>query len=181
MITSSVHSVIALKKLGIETIIVNNNPETVSTDFNISDKLYFEPLTEEEVFNIVEKEKPDGVILQFGGQTAIKLAKFLSEKSIPIYGTKPEQIDAAEDREKFDALLEELNINRPKGKAVWNLKEGLNEAQKIGYPVLVRPSYVLGGQGMEITYEERELKHYLKHAFIKDKKNPVLIDRYLFR
>jgi len=176
---ASVHSVIALKKLGIETIIVNNNPETVSTDFNISDKLYFEPLTEEEVFNIVEKEKPDGVILQFGGQTAIKLAKFLSEKNISIYGTKPEQIDAAEDREKFDALLEKLNINRPKGKAVWNLKEGLKEAKKIGYPVLVRPSYVLGGQGMEITYEEKELKHYLKSAFIKDKKNPVLIDRYL--
>ncbi|MCB2294168.1 carbamoyl-phosphate synthase large subunit [Clostridium algoriphilum] len=176
---ASVHSVIALKKLGIETIIVNNNPETVSTDFNISDKLYFEPLTEEEVFNIVEKEKPDGVILQFGGQTAIKLAKFLNEKNISIYGTKPEQIDAAEDREKFDALLEKLNINRPKGKAVWNLKAGLEEAKKIGYPVLVRPSYVLGGQGMEITYEEKELKHYLKNAFIKDKKNPVLIDRYL--
>jgi len=176
---ASVHSVIALRNLGIETIIVNNNPETVSTDFNISDKLYFEPLTEEEVFNIIEKEKPDGVILQFGGQTAIKLAKFLNEKNVPIYGTKPEKIDAAEDREKFDALLEELNINRPKGKAVWNLKEGLNEAKKIGYPVLVRPSYVLGGQGMEITYEEKELKHYLKHAFIKDTKNPVLIDRYL--
>jgi len=176
---ASVHSVIALRNLGIETIIVNNNPETVSTDFNISDKLYFEPLTEEEVFNIIEKEKPDGVILQFGGQTAIKLAKFLSEKNVPIYGTKPEKIDEAEDREKFDALLEELNINRPKGKAVWNLKEGLNEAKKIGYPVLVRPSYVLGGQGMEITYAEKELKHYLKHAFEKDTKNPVLIDRYL--
>ncbi|MGH4052977.1 MAG: carbamoyl-phosphate synthase large subunit [Clostridium sp.] len=176
---ASVHSVIALKKLGIETIIVNNNPETVSTDFNISDKLYFEPLTEEEVFNIVEKEKPDGVILQFGGQTAIKLAKFLSEKNISIYGTKPENIDAAEDREKFEALLEKLNINRPKGKAVWDLKEGLKEAENIGYPVLVRPSYVLGGQGMEITYEENELKHYLNNAFKKDKKNPVLIDRYL--
>jgi len=176
---ASVHSVIALKKLGIETIIVNNNPETVSTDFNISDKLYFEPLTEEEVFNIVEKEKPDGVILQFGGQTAIKLAKFLKEKNISIYGTKPENIDAAEDREKFEALLEKLNINRPKGKAVWDLKEGLKEAENIGYPVLVRPSYVLGGQGMEITYEENELKHYLRNAFEKDKKNPVLIDRYL--
>ncbi len=127
---ASVHSVIALRKLGIETIIVNNNPETVSTDFNISDKLYFEPLTEEEVLNIVEKENPDGVILQFGGQTAIKLAKFLREKNISIYGTKPEQIDAAEDREKFDALLEKLDINRPKGKAVWNLKEGLEEAEK---------------------------------------------------
>ncbi|MGH4122427.1 MAG: carbamoyl-phosphate synthase large subunit [Clostridium sp.] len=176
---ASVHSVIALRKLGIETIIVNNNPETVSTDFNISDKLYFEPLTEEEVLNIVEKEKPDGVILQFGGQTAINLAEFLKGKNIPIYGTKPEQIDAAEDREKFDALLEKLDINRPKGKAVWNLKEGLKEAKIIGYPVLVRPSYVLGGQGMEITYGEEELEHYLVNAFEKDKKNPVLIDRYL--
>ncbi|MBU3144320.1 carbamoyl-phosphate synthase large subunit [Clostridium sp. CF012] len=176
---ASVHSVIALRKLGIETIIVNNNPETVSTDFNISDKLYFEPLTEEEVLNIVEKEKPDGVILQFGGQTAINLAEFLREKNIPIYGTKPEQIDAAEDREKFDALLERLDINRPMGKAVWNLKEGLKEAKIIGYPVLVRPSYVLGGQGMEIAYAEEEMEHYLVNAFEKDKKNPVLIDRYL--
>lgn len=176
---ASVHSVIALRKLGIETIIINNNPETVSTDFNISDKLYFEPLTEEEVLNIIEKEKPDGVILQFGGQTAIKLAKFLREKNISIYGTKPEQIDEAEDREKFDTLLEKLNINRPKGRSVWNLKEGLEEAENIGYPVLVRPSYVLGGQGMEITYSKVELKHYLNNAFEKDKKNPVLIDRYL--
>lgn len=175
----SVHSVLALKKAGIETIIVNNNPETVSTDFNISDKLYFEPLTEEDVFNIVEKEKPDGVILQFGGQTAIKLAKFFREMDIPIYGTKPEQIDAAEDREKFDELLEKLNIMRPKGKAVWNLEEGLKEAKALGYPVLVRPSYVLGGQGMEITYHEDELKQYLGEAFERDSKNPVLIDRYL--
>ncbi|MBU3192029.1 carbamoyl-phosphate synthase large subunit [Clostridium bowmanii] len=176
---ASVQSVIALRKLGIETIIVNNNPETVSTDFNISDKLYFEPLTEEDVFNIVEKENPDGVILQFGGQTAIKLAEFLREKNISIYGTKPEQMDMAEDREKFDALLEKLHINRPKGKAVWDLKEGLKEAEIIGYPVLVRPSYVLGGQGMKITYSAKELKYYLVNAFIKDKKNPVLIDRYL--
>ncbi|WP_058484856.1 carbamoyl-phosphate synthase large subunit [Defluviitalea phaphyphila] len=174
-----VHSVLALKKAGIETIIVNNNPETVSTDFNISDKLYFEPLTEEDVLNIVEKEKPDGVVLQFGGQTAIKLAKFFREMNIPIYGTKPEQIDVAEDREKFDTLLEKLGIMRPKGKAVFNLEEGLKEAKKLGYPVLVRPSYVLGGQGMEITYEEKELKQYLGEAFERDSKNPVLIDRYL--
>ncbi|WP_026476613.1 carbamoyl-phosphate synthase large subunit [Alkaliphilus transvaalensis] len=175
----SVHSVLALRKLGIETIIVNNNPETVSTDFDISDKLYFEPLTEEDVLNIVEKERPDGVILQFGGQTAIKLASFLEEMKIPILGTKPEQIDAAEDREKFEALLEDLNIARPKGKAVWSIEEGVKEAEKIGYPVLVRPSYVLGGQGMEITYGEDELKGYLEEAFKKDHKNPVLIDRYL--
>lgn len=176
---ASVHSVLSLKKLGYETIIINNNPETVSTDFNISDKLYFEPLTEEEVLNIIEKEKPEGVILQFGGQTAIKLAKFLNKKKINILGTKPEKIDEAEDREKFDALLEKLDIRRPRGKAVWNVEEGLVEGNKLGYPVLVRPSYVLGGQGMEITYEEKELKEYLSRAFKNDKKNPVLIDKYL--
>ncbi|AOY74865.1 carbamoyl-phosphate synthase large subunit [Clostridium formicaceticum] len=175
----SVHSILALREAGIETIIVNNNPETVSTDFNISDKLYFEPLTEEDVLNIVEKEKPEGVILQFGGQTAIKLAKFLREMNIPILGTKPEEIDTAEDREKFDDLMERLNIPRPQGKAVTSIEEGIKEAEKVGYPVLVRPSYVLGGQGMEITYGEEELKRYLKDAFIRDTKNPVLIDRYL--
>lgn len=175
----SVHSVKALRRMGIETIIVNNNPETVSTDFDTSDKLYFEPLTEEDVLNIVEKEKPTGVILQFGGQTAIKLAKFFREMNIPIYGTKPEQIDMAEDREKFDELLEKFDIKRPKGKGVWTMDEGLAEANELGYPVLVRPSYVLGGQGMEITYNESELKKYLGEAFENDKKNPVLIDRYL--
>ena len=176
---ASVHAVKSLRKLGIETIIINNNPETVSTDFDISDKLYFEPLTEEDVLSIIDKEKPYGVILQFGGQTAIKLAKFLKEKNIYILGTSSEQIDAAEDREKFDALLEELNIARPKGKAIWTVENGLKEAGILGYPVLVRPSYVLGGQGMEITYGENELKYYLQNAFEKDKKNPVLIDKYL--
>lgn len=175
----SVHSILALKEAGIETIIANNNPETVSTDFDTADKLYFEPLTEEDVLNIIEKERPDGVILQFGGQTAIKLAGFLNDMEIPILGTKPEQIDEAEDREKFDELMEELNIARPKGKAVWNLEQGLSEANELGYPVLVRPSYVLGGQGMEITYNETELERYLVAAFDRDKKNPVLIDRYL--
>ena len=175
----SVHSVLSLKKAGIETIIINNNPETVSTDFDTSDKLYFEPLTEEDVLNIVEKEKPDGVILQFGGQTAIKLANFFREMNIPIYGTKPEQIDAAEDREKFDELMEKLHIKRPKGRGVWSVQEGIEEARELGFPVLVRPSYVLGGQGMEITYEEHQLQKYLEEAFEKDSKNPVLIDRYL--
>ncbi len=175
----SVHGIMALKKAGLETIIVNNNPETVSTDFDIADKLYFEPLTEEDVLNIIEKEKPAGVILQFGGQTAIKLASFLSEMKVPILGTKPEQIDEAEDREKFDDLMEKLDIKRPKGKAVWNLEEGLVEAEQLGYPVLVRPSYVLGGQGMEITHNEAELNRYLVQAFERDHKNPVLIDRYL--
>ncbi|NMA82552.1 MAG: carbamoyl-phosphate synthase large subunit [Epulopiscium sp.] len=175
----SVHSILALQKAGIETIMINNNPETVSTDFDIADVLYFEPLTEEEVLSIIEREQPQGVILQFGGQTAIKLAKFLREMNIPILGTKPEQIDAAEDREKFDALLEKLQIPRPKGKAVWSLEEGLATGEKLGYPLLVRPSYVLGGQGMEITYHPEELERYLKDAFARDKKNPVLIDRYL--
>ncbi|MCD7778068.1 MAG: carbamoyl-phosphate synthase large subunit [Clostridiales bacterium] len=175
----SVHCVKALKKAGIETIIVNNNPETVSTDFDTSDKLYFEPLTEEDVLNIVEREHPDGVILQFGGQTAIKLAKFFDEMNIPIFGTKAKDIDAAEDREKFDAVLESLNIRRPKGKGVWSVDEGIQVAADLGYPVLVRPSYVLGGQGMEITHNKTELVQYLEEAFIKDSKNSVLIDRYL--
>lgn len=176
---ASVHCVLALKRLGIETIIVNNNPETVSTDFNISDKLYFEPLTEEDVLNIIEKENPDGVILQFGGQTAIKLANFLKEKNVKTLGTTADQIDMAEDREKFDALLEELGISRPKGKGIWSVKEGLEEAERLGFPVLVRPSYVIGGQGMEITHDEEELVFYLEHAFEKDSKNPILIDKYL--
>lgn len=176
---ASVHCVLALKRLGIETIIVNNNPETVSTDFNISDKLYFEPLTEEDVLNIIEKENPDGVILQFGGQTAIKLANFLKEKNIPTLGTTAEQIDMAEDREKFDELLEKLGISRPKGKGIWSVEEGLEEAERLKFPVLVRPSYVIGGQGMEITHDEEELTFYLENAFKKDKKNPILIDKYL--
>jgi len=175
----SVHAVIALRKLGIETIIINNNPETVSTDFDTSDKLYFEPLTEEDVYHIIEKEKPEGVILQFGGQTAIKLAKFLSEKGVKILGTDFKDIDAAEDREKFEDLLESLNINRPKGKGVWSVAEGVEVATQLGYPVLVRPSYVLGGQGMEITYDEVRLTQYLEDAFDRDPINPVLIDKYL--
>ena len=175
----SVHSVFALKEAGIETIIINNNPETVSTDFDTSDKLYFEPLTEEDVYNIIELEKPDGVILQFGGQTAIKLANFLNKMNVPIFGTQPKYIDAAEDREKFDDLLEKLSIKRPKGKAIWTVEEGIEEANNLEYPLLVRPSYVLGGQGMEITHNETELVRYLTEAFKKDKENPVLIDRYL--
>ena len=175
----SVHAVIALRKLGIETIIINNNPETVSTDFDTSDKLYFEPLTEEDVYHIIEKERPEGVILQFGGQTAIKLAKFLSEKGVKILGTDFKDIDAAEDREKFEDLLESLNINRPKGKGVWSVAEGVEVATQLGYPVLVRPSYVLGGQGMEITYDEVRLTQYLEDAFDRDPINPVLIDKYL--
>lgn len=174
-----VHCVFSLKKMGIETIIINNNPETVSTDFDISDKLYFEPLTEEDVYNIILKENPDGVILQFGGQTAIKLAKFIDKKGIKIFGTTSQHIDTAEDREQFEAFLEELDILRPEGVGVRSVKDGKKAAGEIGYPVLVRPSFVLGGQGMEITNNDKELVNYLSNAFKKDKKNPVLIDKYL--
>ena len=175
----SVHAIMALKKKGIETIIVNNNPETVSTDFNTSDKLYFEPLTDEDFYHIFLKEKPMGVILQFGGQTAIKLAKFCQKMNIPVLGTAPQHMDDAEDREKFDEILEKLHIKRPKGKAIWSVEEGLKVAEELEYPVLVRPSYVLGGQGMEITYEAHQLERYLLNAFDRDPENPVLIDRYL--
>ncbi|SHI66410.1 carbamoyl-phosphate synthase large subunit [Dethiosulfatibacter aminovorans DSM 17477] len=174
-----VHCVFSLKNMGVETIIINNNPETVSTDFDISDKLYFEPLTEEDVYNIILKEKPDGVILQFGGQTAIKLAEFIDSKGIKIFGTTSQHIDTAEDREKFEAFLESLDILRPQGVGVWSVEDGKKAAGEIGYPVLVRPSFVLGGQGMEITYNDTELENYLSNAFEKDSKNPVLIDKYL--
>lgn len=175
----SVRCIKSLEKMGIETIIINNNPETVSTDFDTSDKLYFEPLTEEDTLNIIEKEKPLGVILQFGGQTAVKLASFFEEMNVPVLGTSPDSIDIAEDRKRFDNILEELNINRPKGKGIFSLEEGLNEAQRIGFPVLVRPSYVLGGQGMEICWENKELEYYLINTFENDSKNPILIDKYL--
>jgi len=175
----SVHCVASLKRLGIETIIINNNPETVSTDFDTADKLYFEPLSDEDVYEVILKEKPDGVILQFGGQTAIKLAGFLSDMNVPIYGTKPKQIDVAEDREKFDELLERLDILRPKGRGIWTIEEGMKVADELAFPLLVRPSYVLGGQGMEITVNREELRAYLSDAFKKDSENPVLVDRYL--
>lgn len=175
----SVHGVLALKEQGIEAIIINNNPETVSTDFDISDKLYFEPITEEDVLNIVDKEKPDGVILQYGGQTAIKLAQFLHDMGVEILGTSAQNIDNSEDREKFDDLLERSNIARPKGYGVMTMEEGIKAGNELGYPVMVRPSYVLGGAGMEIVYNQEELEIYLKDAFRKDSKNPVLIDKYL--
>lgn len=175
----SVHGVLALKDEGIESIIINNNPETVSTDFDTSDKLYFEPLTEEDVMNIINKEKPYGVILQYGGQTSIKLGKFLDESNINILGATASVIDTCEDRDKFDKLLEELNIKRPKGFGVYSTKEGIETANKLGYPVLIRPSYVLGGMGMEIAYNSEELAIYLENAFDRDNENPVLIDKYL--
>ena len=141
---------------GYETIIVNNNPETVSTDFDVADKLYFEPLTPEDVENIVNVEKPDGAVVQFGGQTAIKLTEALIKMGVPILGTSAENVDAAEDREKFDAILEECEIPRPAGTTVFTTEEALKAANELGYPVLVRPSYVLGGQGMQIAINEEE-------------------------
>lgn len=175
----TVHAVKTLKKLGIESIIINNNPETVSTDFSTADKLYFEPLVTEDIMGILEKEKPEGVILQFGGQTAIKLANDLSARGIKIIGTSADKIDEAEDRERFEEMMEALDINRPKGRGVWDVAHGIEIANKIGYPVLVRPSYVLGGQGMEICHDEYNLVKYLEASFDRDSQNPVLIDKYL--
>lgn len=175
----SVHSIKSLINMGIETITINNNPETVSTDFDTSDKLYFEPLTEEDVKEIIDIEKPCGIILAFGGQTAIKLAKSLDEYGVNILGTGFDAIDRAEDRERFEEMLKKLDINHPQGVGVTSVEDGIKALDKLGYPVLVRPSYVLGGQGMEITYEEEKLRSYLESAFDRDSENPVLIDKYL--
>jgi carbamoyl-phosphate synthase large subunit len=175
----SVHSVWALKEEGYETIIANNNPETVSTDFDTSDRLYFEPLTPEDVENIVETEKPLGAIVQFGGQTAIKLTKALDEMGVRIFGTEPKYVDAAEDREKFEAILEELNIPRPKGKTVYTLEQALSSANELGYPVLVRPSYVLGGQGMEIAYSNKDVVEFMEIINRVKQEHPILVDKYM--
>lgn len=175
----SVHSVWALREMGIESLIVNNNPETVSTDFDTSDRLYFEPLMPEDVLNILDKEKPDGVIVQFGGQTAINLAAPLAAAGIKIIGTSVEDIDRAEDREKFEALLEASGIQRPKGVAVTNTMDAVLAGNSIGYPVVVRPSYVLGGRAMEIVYSEEELKDYMQRAVKASPEHPVLVDRYM--
>ncbi|MCX8130655.1 MAG: carbamoyl-phosphate synthase large subunit [Clostridia bacterium] len=175
----SVHSVWALKEEGYETIIANNNPETVSTDFDTSDRLYFEPLTPEDVENIVETEKPAGAIVQFGGQTAIKLTKALNEMGVKIFGTEPKYVDAAEDREKFDAILEEVGIPRPKGRTVFTLEQALETANDLGYPVLVRPSYVLGGQGMEIAYSDKDVTEFMEIINRVKQEHPILIDKYM--
>ncbi|MGL4425119.1 MAG: carbamoyl-phosphate synthase large subunit, partial [Cetobacterium sp.] len=175
----TVHSIKTLRNMGIESIIINNNPETVSTDFSTADRLYFEPLVTEDVMNIIDKENPEGVIIQFGGQTAIKLANDLRDRGVKILGTSAEMVDAAEDREKFENIMEKLDIKRPKGKAVWDIEAGKKIAIEVQYPVLVRPSYVLGGQGMEICHDEFNLVNYLKASFERDPENPVLIDKYL--
>jgi len=176
---ATVHSVWAIKEAGYEAIIINNNPETVSTDFSISDKLYFEPLTIEDVMSIVDLEKPIGVIIQFGGQTAINLAAGLAEHGVQILGTTLEDLDRAEDRDKFEQTLSQLEIPQPKGKTAFSVEEAVRIAQEIGYPVLVRPSYVLGGRAMEIVYKTEELLHYMENAVKVNPQHPVLIDRYL--
>lgn len=176
---ATVHSVWAIKQLGYEAIIINNNPETVSTDFSISDKLYFEPLTEEDVMNIIELEKPKGVIVQFGGQTAINLADKLAVHGVQILGTSLEDLDRAENRDKFEQALQELQIPQPLGKTCFSKEEAIEIANEIGFPVLVRPSYVLGGRAMEIVYNDDELNHYMENAVDASPEHPVLVDRYL--
>lgn len=176
---ATVHSVKAIKEAGYEAIIINNNPETVSTDFSISDKLYFEPLTLEDVMHIIELEQPVGVVVQFGGQTAINLAAGLAQNGVKILGTSLEDLDRAEDRDKFEHTLQQLNIPQPLGKTALSVDEAVLIAEEIGYPVLIRPSYVLGGRAMEIVYQKEELLRYMEHAVRINPEHPVLIDRYL--
>ena len=175
----SVHCTWAFSKAGYETIIINNNPETVSTDFDIADKLYFEPLTPEDVENVVNIEKPDGAVVQFGGQTAIKLTESLMKMGVPILGTKAEDVDAAEDRELFDEILEKTNIPRAAGDTVYTAQEAKVAANRIGYPVLVRPSYVLGGQGMHIAFNDDEIVEFIDTINQIAQDHPILIDKYL--
>ncbi|MBQ3782365.1 MAG: carbamoyl-phosphate synthase large subunit [Lachnospiraceae bacterium] len=175
----SVHSVWALREKGYETIIVNNNPETVSTDFDIADKLYFEPLTAEDVESIVDIEKPDGAVVQFGGQTAIKLTEALMKMGVPILGTSAENVDAAEDRELFDGILQECQIPRAAGGTVFTTEEALKVANELGYPVLVRPSYVLGGQGMQIAVSDDDIVKFMEIINRYEQEHPILVDKYL--
>ncbi|MCH5350914.1 MAG: carbamoyl-phosphate synthase large subunit [Clostridiales bacterium] len=176
---ASVHCVWELKALGYDVAIVNNNPETVSTDFDTADRLYFEPLTEEDVDNVIATEKPYGVVVAFGGQTAIKLTKHLNDSGVKILGTSADSIDAAEDRERFDALLEKLNISRPKGHTVKTTEEALVAGADLGYPVLLRPSYVLGGQNMIIAFSDEDVKEYMSIILDENPDNIVLIDKYV--
>ena len=175
----SVHAAWAIQKCGYESIIINNNPETVSTDFDTADKLYFEPLFIEDVYNVIRREMPKGVIVQFGGQTSLNLAEKLMNRGVQILGTSVNAIDVAEDRERFDRLLQELNILRPRGTAVTSKEAGIAAAKEIGYPVLVRPSYVIGGRAMQVVYDESELVKYLKEAARISTEHPILIDKYI--
>ena len=176
---STVHAVMTIKNAGYEAIIINNNPETVSTDYTTADKLYFEPLTAEDVMNIIEFEKPEGVIASLGGQTAINLAQPLADRGVKIIGTDCLAIERAENRDSFEKILEELNIPQPKGKAVSRIEDGITAAKEIGYPVLVRPSFVLGGRAMQIVANENQLRQYLKSAVEIDEDKPVLVDKYI--
>ncbi len=176
---SSVHCVWTLKELGYDVVIVNNNPETVSTDYDTADRLYFEPLCPEDVMNIIEVEKPVGVVVAFGGQTAIKLTEFLDKSGVKILGTSQDSIDMAEDRERFDALLEQFNIRRPKGMGIQNLQEALEAARKLEYPVLLRPSYVIGGQNMVIAHNDDDVRVYMEKILSGGIDNPVLVDKYM--
>ena len=176
---STVHAVKTIREAGYEAIIINNNPETVSTDYTCSDKLYFEPLTVEDVMNVIELEQPKGVIATLGGQTAINLVEPLMERGVPMIGTQPDAIERAENRDCFEKLLLELDIPQPPGEAVTNIEAGVEAAARIGYPVLVRPSYVLGGRAMQIVSEEESLRHYLLNAVRIDEKQPVLVDKYI--
>jgi carbamoyl-phosphate synthase large subunit len=174
-----VHGILALKSLGIEAIMVNCNPETVSTDYDVADKLYFEPLTYEDVLNVIELEKPDGVIIQFGGQTPLKLALPLETAGVPIWGTSPDSIDLAEDRDRFGALLDSLDIPHPQYGTATSIEAAIEVGKKIGFPLVVRPSYVLGGRAMEIVYDIASLEHYMQHAVSASEAHPVLLDRFL--
>jgi carbamoyl-phosphate synthase large subunit len=176
---ASVHCTRAVRELGYEAIVINNNPETVSTDFDTSDRLYFEPLAFEDVLNIIDREQPLGVVVQFGGQTAINLARPLHNAGIKIIGTQYDSIDLAEDRDRFDSLLVELGIPKPPGRAVTSLEAAVEVAAEIGFPVLVRPSYVLGGRAMEIVWNEADLRAYMRNSSEMTPGRPLLVDKYI--
>ena len=174
-----VHAALAMREDGYETIMVNCNPETVSTDYDTSDRLYFEPVTLEDVLEIVAIEKPKGVIVQFGGQTPLKLAEELEAAGVPIIGTSPEAIDRAEDRERFQEMIQRLNLKQPPNATVRSVEDAMKVAGEIGYPLVVRPSYVLGGRAMEIVYKEDELIKYMREAVKVSNDSPILLDHFL--
>lgn len=176
---STVHAIKTIREQGYEAIIINNNPETVSTDYSISDKLYFEPLTVEDVMNVIDLENPDGVIVTLGGQTAINLAAPLAERGVRIIGTGIDAIDKAEDRKHFERIMRETGIPQPLAEAVTDIESGVRAAERIGYPVLVRPSFVLGGRAMQIVGNEQALRHYLQNAVDISDNSPVLVDKYI--
>jgi carbamoyl-phosphate synthase large subunit len=174
-----VHAALALREAGFETVMVNCNPETVSTDYDTSDRLYFEPLTFEDVMEIVELERPEGIIVQFGGQTPLKLSRKLEAAGAPIIGTSPDSIDLAEDRERFQQLVNELELRQPANRTARNIEDAVRLAEEVGYPLVVRPSYVLGGRAMEVVFAEDELRTYMQFAVKVSEDCPILLDRFL--